>query len=148
AVQGGFIDDTFVDVTSHPSLTTNANVVGIVPTASAETLQAKPSVVSTPEPFSQWIMNSTLMPVGNNILNVAQGADGIAVAIYQTPKNLIPKLPFEAMYNPWWWIETHGGLVPPGPGPQWLTSIAPLVALARAASGMSRQLHIETLQIV
>jgi hypothetical protein len=148
AAQGGFIDDTFVDVTSDASLTTNANVVGIVPTNSAETLQAKLSVVSTPEPFSQWIVNSTLMPVGNNILNVAQGASGIAVAVYQKPKNLTPKLPWEAMYNPWWWIETHGGLVPPGPGPQWLTAIAPLFALARATSAMSRQLHVETLEIV
>jgi hypothetical protein len=148
ATQGGFIDDTFVDVTSHPSLTADANVIGIVPTNSAETLQAKPSVVSTPEPFSQWIMNSTLMPVGTSTLNVPQGSNGIAIAVYQKPKSLTPKLPWEAMYDPWWWIKTHGGLVPPGPGPQWLTAIAPLFALAQATSGMSRQLQAETLQIV
>jgi len=147
AALGGFIDDTFVDVTSDPSLTNNANVVGIVPTDSAEVLQAKLNVVSTPEPFSQWIMNSSIMPVGNNVLNVPEGTDGIAVAIYQKPKTLTPRIPYEAMYNPWWWIETHGGLVPPGPGPQWLTAIAPLFALARAAAGMSRQLHIETLEL-
>jgi hypothetical protein len=148
AVKGGFIDDTFVDVTSDPSLTTNANVVGIVPTNSAQTLQAKATVVSTPEPFSQWIMNSTLMPVGNNVLSVPKSASGIAVAVYQASKNLIPMLPFEAFYDPWWWIKTHGGLVPPGPGPQWMTAIVPLFALARAASGMPRQLQIETLQVV
>ena len=148
AALGGFIDDTFVDVTSDSSLTSNANVVGIVPTNSAVVLQAKPNVMSTPEPFSQWIMNSSLMPVGNNTLNVPKGAGGIAVAIYQKPKTFTPKLPYDAFYNPWWWWETHGGLVPPGPGPQWLTAVAPLFALARAAAGMSRQLHIETLQLV
>jgi hypothetical protein len=146
AALGGFIDDTFVDVTSHPTLTNGANVVGVVPTKSAETLQAKANVISTPEPFSQWVMNDAVMPVGNSTLNVPQGTSGIAVAIYQRPKTLIPKLPNDAFYNLWWWIETHGGLVPPGPGPQWLAALAPLFALARAASGMSRQLQIETLQ--
>src|SRR4051812_26349010 len=34
AAQGRFIDDTFVDVTSDPSLTADANVIGVVPTAS------------------------------------------------------------------------------------------------------------------
>ena len=147
AALGGFIDDTFVDVTSDPTLTNGANVVGVVPTNSAEILQAKSGVTSTPEPFSQWIMNDAVMPVGTSTLNVTQGTGGIAVAIYQSPKKLIPKLPYDAFYNPWWWIETYGGLVPPGPGPQWLGGLAPLVALARAASGMSRQLQIETLQI-
>lgn len=147
AALGGFIDDTFVDVTSNPSLTSNANVVGVVPTASAQTLQAKASVTSTPEPFSQWVMNDAMMPVGGSALKVSKGAGGIAVAVYQQPKTLSVRPFEEAFFNPWWWIETHGGLVPPGPGPQWLTGIAPLVALARATAGMSRQLQIETLQV-
>jgi hypothetical protein len=83
AAQGRFIDDTFVDVTSDSSLTANANVAGIVPTASAETLLAKTNVASTTEPFSQWVLNDTLMPVGDATLNVPQGADGIAIAVYQ-----------------------------------------------------------------
>ncbi len=54
---GRFIDDTFVDVTSDPTLTNNANVIGVVPTNVAETLVAKNSVASTTEPFAQWILN-------------------------------------------------------------------------------------------
>src|SRR4051812_45143503 len=54
AAQGRFIDDTFVAVTSNPALTSDANVIGVVPTTSAVTLEASASVPSTPEPFSQW----------------------------------------------------------------------------------------------
>src|SRR5262249_29774638 len=110
-------------------------------------LKAKANVVSTPEPFSQWVMNETLMPVGNDTLNVPEGTSGIAVAVYQAQKSLVPRLPGDAFYNPWWWFETHGGLVPPGPQPQWLVGLAPLISLARATSGMPRELQIETLQI-
>jgi hypothetical protein len=112
---GRFIDDTFVDVTSDPSLTTNANVVGVVPTTVAETLVAYHNVVSTPEPFAEWVLNGGFMPVGNTTLPVPKGTLGMAVAIYQSPPPTIP--PNIVAYNPWWWIETHGGLVPPGPNP-------------------------------
>jgi hypothetical protein len=91
AAQGRFIDDTFVDVTSDPTLTANANVVGVVPTNSAETLVAKTHVTSTTEPFSQWILNDTLMPVGDATLSVPQGADGIAIAVYQKGNFRIPE---------------------------------------------------------
>jgi len=148
AAKAGFIDDTFVDVTSDPTLTNDANVIGVVPTNVAETLKAKANVVSTPESFSQWVMNDTLMPVGNDTLDVAQDTSGIAVAVYQSQKSVvISRLPDDAFYNPWWWFETHGGLVPPGPQPQWLVGLAPLISLARAASRMPRELQIETLQI-
>ena len=92
AAKGEFIDDTFVDVTSHPALTANANVIGIVPTASAETLVAKAHVPSTTEPFSQWILNDALMPVGDATLNVAKGTDGIAIAVYQQGNFRLPRL--------------------------------------------------------
>jgi hypothetical protein len=83
AAKGGFIDDTFVDVTSDPSLTNDANVVGFVPTAADQTLVAKGHVVTTSEPFSQWILNDQLMTVGDTTLQVPQGTDGIAIAVYQ-----------------------------------------------------------------
>jgi hypothetical protein len=115
---GRFIDDTFVDVTSDPSLTSNANVVGVVPTTVAETLVAYANVVSTPEPFKEWVLNGGFMPVGSTTLNVAKGTNGMAVAIYQSPPPPPPRIPPNIVaYNPWWWIETHGGLVPPGPNP-------------------------------
>ena len=94
AALGHFIDDTFVTVTSDPSLTNNANVVGVVPTANAVTLEASASVLSTPEPFSQWILNDAMMPVGTKTLDVAKGTNGIAIAIYQKMEPLVVRPPY------------------------------------------------------
>jgi hypothetical protein len=82
AVQGSFIDDTFVNVTSDPSLTSNANVVGVVPTKVAETLDASGTVASTTEPFNQWIAVDAGVASGAT-LKVPAGANGIAIAVYQ-----------------------------------------------------------------
>lgn len=89
AALGHFIDDTFVTVTSHPALTNDANVIGVVPTTNAETLEAKASVVSTTEPFRQWILNDAMMLVDAKTLNVPQGTDGIAIAIYQAKEPIV-----------------------------------------------------------
>ncbi len=138
---GAFIDDTFVDVTSDPSLTNQANVVGVVPTTSPETLVAHNNVVSTTEPFSKWVLNGGFMPAGATTLNVAKDTIGIAVAIYQASGTPTFKLPGQYVaYNRWWWIETHGGLVPPGPNP-WereFASALNLVDTARQASPQVR----------
>ncbi len=82
AAKGDFIDDTFVTVTSDPSLTNQANVVGIVPTTQAETLQASASVMSTTEPFSKWLSFNAGTPSGNTI-QVPAEAEGIAIAVYE-----------------------------------------------------------------
>jgi hypothetical protein len=148
ANQGRFIDDTFVDVTSDPTLTNDANVIGVVPTNVAETLVARNSVMSTAEPFAQWILNDGLMPAGATTLNVDQGTLGIAIAIYQQPHSIVVKLPDEATYNPWWWIETHGGLVPPGPGPQWMRDFVAALTLAATAERISPQLRSSVLEVV
>jgi hypothetical protein len=82
AVKGDFIDDTFVTVTTDASLTDDANVVGVVPTASAETLKASAAVTSTTEPFSKWLSFGAGTPSSNTI-DVPAGASGIAIAIYE-----------------------------------------------------------------
>jgi hypothetical protein len=86
---GKFIDDTFVTVTSNNALTNGANVIGFVPTTNAVTLEAKASVQSTTEPFRQWILNDSIMPVGQTTLSVAKGTDGIAIAIYQAGDRVV-----------------------------------------------------------
>lgn len=145
---GRFIDDTFVDITSDPTLTTNANVTGVVPTNVAETMVAKNSVLSTPEPFAQWILNDGLMPVGTTALNVAKGTSGIAIAIYQQPHSNVTKFPNQyTIYNPWWWIETHGGLVPPGPPPTWLLELVGALTLGATAERVSPQLRSSVLKV-
>jgi hypothetical protein len=145
---GRFIDDTFVDVTSDPSLTSNANVVGTVPTSAPETLVAYHNVVSTPEPFAEWVLNGGFMSAGNTTLNVPKGTVGIAVAIYQSPPSPPPPPPtippnFVA-YNPWWWFETHGGLVPPGPNPwerELMTAVQQLTLTIQALQQQLKQMQ-------
>jgi len=41
------------------------------------------------------------------------------VAKRQAARSPYLKVPVPASYNPWWWIETYGGLVPPGPHDPW-----------------------------
>ncbi len=84
AIAGDFINDDFVDVTSDPSLTANANITGIVPTQQPETLQARPSVASTTEPFNKWVTFMAGTAIGN-IVNVPQNSTGIAIAFYERP---------------------------------------------------------------
>lgn len=134
---GDFIDDTFVNVTSDPSLTSDANVVGVVPTAEAETLVAMSSVSSTKEPFAKWMTSWSTTPVNSATLNVPKGTLGMAVAIYQgavIPPNIVA-------YNPWWWIESWFGHGPdPGPG---VREFGVAVQLALAASQASPKLRGE-----
>ena len=119
-----------------------------MPTNVAETLAAKNLVLSTPEPFAQWILNDGLMPVGTTTLNVDKGTTGIAIAIYQQPHSSVTKFPNQAaLYNPWWWIETHGGLVPPGPAPTWLLEFVAALTLAATAERVSPQLRTSVLEV-
>ena len=147
ANQGRFIDDTFVDVTSDPSLTSNANVIGVVPTAVAETLVAKSSVASTSEPFAQWILNDGLMPVNSTTLQVPQGTDGIAIAIYQKPQ--LPRTKFNPnQYAIWQWVD-YGTMVDGGPHP-WNPMVNQLmagVALAAAAKGFDEKVRGDLLKV-
>ncbi len=90
AAKGNFIDDTFVTVTNDPTLTSQANVVGIVPTLVNETLQSSNTVASTSEPFSQWISVGAGVANGAT-LNVPAKSTGIAIAIYQKSNVVLNK---------------------------------------------------------
>ena len=92
AAQGRFIDDTFVTVTSDPSLTTQANVAGSVPTSSAQVLTANGSVPSTGEPFSEWIDVGGGTAAGP-VLQVPAGTIGFAVAVYDQPDRPLVRIP-------------------------------------------------------
>jgi hypothetical protein len=114
---GDFVDDTFVTVTSDPSLTHDANVIGEVPTTVAETLQATGSI-STGEVFEHWIGGTPTTDVDQ----IAAGSTGIAIATYRRPEPLrIPKLGdkyMEAVYILYGIINDAPGLVwVPGHGP-------------------------------
>jgi hypothetical protein len=53
----------------------------------------------------------------------------------------------EGLYNPWWWIETRGGLVPPGPPDPWLQQFGVVASLADAAKRASPQLRGRILEM-
>jgi hypothetical protein len=144
---GRFIDDTFVDVTSDPKLTSDANVIGVVPTKVAETLAAKTAVVSTSEPFAQWILNDGLMPVNVTTLQVPQGTTGIAVAIYQQAQVPQHKV-HPGQYAMWQWVD-YGTMVDGGPHP-WNPFVNQLmggIALAGAARGFDERVRGELLKV-
>jgi hypothetical protein len=104
---GDFIDDTFVDVTSDASLTSDANVIGWVPTAHTQTLDAHASVSSTSESFERWIG----IPAVDRTATAAEGASGFAIASYRKAELVIPQVqvPKEG------WI-IFGGIASDGPG--------------------------------
>lgn len=110
---GDFIDDTFVTVTSDPSLTNDANVVGVVPTANPETLKANASVPSTGEPFKKWMSFGAGTPVGDT-LDVPAGANGLAFAVYEKDVIAVPPLGKYGIYV----RPSYGVLVDAG-GPVW-----------------------------
>lgn len=142
---GRFIDDTFVDVTSDPSLTANANVIGVVPTTKKQTLVAKANVQSTTEPFSQWVLNDALMPVGDASLHVAKGTNGIAIAVYQQGEFARPQFfDFaESVKILFGVIQDGGGGTTGGPVGPWDPLITALIdsrAIAARAVALDRKI--------
>jgi len=89
---GNFINDDFVAVSSDPSLTANANIIGEVPTAVAETVDAFASMASTSESFVEWVrMAGDGTTAAGERLNVPAGANGFAFATYGRHTFTIPK---------------------------------------------------------
>jgi hypothetical protein len=139
---GRFIDDTFVDVTSDPSLTSDANVIGDVPTTVAETLVAHGVVASTGEPFARWILNDGLHPDNNTTLEVPAGTDGIAIAIYQAPpQGTRPK--FNSNQYAIWQYVDYGTMVDGGPHPwnPFVNQLIYAIALADAAASFDARVR-------
>ena len=85
---GDFIDDSFLDVTSDASLTSDANVIGWVPTARTQTLAARGSVASTGESFEQWIG----IPAIDKTATAAEGTSGFAIASYRKAEFHLPSV--------------------------------------------------------
>jgi hypothetical protein len=139
---GDFVDDTFVTVVGDPALTTEANVVGIVPTASDETLVANGSV-HTGESFEHWIGGSAN---GDHDLLEAR-TSGVAIASYHRQQIQLPKthVPSEGAIILFGVIQDGGGAilplggggpVPVGPWGPFAEAAARAVAVGSLAHGM------------
>jgi len=140
---GDFVDDTFVTVVGDPALTTEANVVGIVPTSTAETLVANGGV-HTGESFEHWIGGSAS---GDHDV-LAAGTSGVAIASYHRQQITLPKthVPSEGVIILYGVIQDgggailklggHGGPVPVGPWGPFAEVIGRAVAVGSLSHGM------------
>ncbi len=83
-----FVDDDFVTVSPDAALTHDANVVGWVPTASAESLTAAPGSIHTGESFEQWIGGNP----SSDVDALHESESGYAVATYHNQHLPVPHL--------------------------------------------------------
>jgi hypothetical protein len=145
---GQFIDDTFVNVTSDPTLTNDANVIGIVPTKVAETLTATSPVPSTGEPFYEWILNDGMKAAGDTTLHVPAGTNGIAIAIYQKPANVSISKSNLGQYATWQWVD-YGTMVDGGPHPwnPFVNQLMAALAVAGAAKGFEQKIGSKLMEV-
>jgi hypothetical protein len=53
----------------------------------------------------------------------------------------------EWLYNPWWWIETHGGLVPPGPTDPFRIQIEAASRILEATESLSTDIRARGIEL-
>ncbi len=159
---GDFFPDDFVDVTPDPghTLTPAAND-GYIDTTTqiqegtALTIAARDGIPG--KQFGYWWSIDSLLQSGNPATPATVGSPDrhdivahhndvvVAFAFYnEVPNRWIP--PNVWLYNPWWWIETHGGLVPPGPTDPFriqLEAVSQIIEATRFLSGEVRARGIE-----
>ena len=142
-----FVDDDFVSVSPDAGLTSDANVVGWVPTDNGETLTAVPGSIHTGEAFESWIGGH---PVANTATDqLAQQASGYAVATYRRQnvpvpsnvgqKELLVWLILFGIINDAPGVEVHpgGGGGPVGPWGPYLERVARAAAVASVGIRMA-----------
>lgn len=130
---GDFFGDDFVDASPDPdhTLTPAANDGYVDTTTQIQASDGSLTVAArdtvTNKQFGYWWSIDALL-VSADPLNPAtvgapdphdivvhHGDDVYAFAFYNEVQQGWKLPPNYWLYNPWWWIETHGGLVPPGP---------------------------------
>jgi len=148
---GGFVLDDFVNVTTDPSLTADANYNGWVPTAQAQTIEAYNAISAGP--FQLWDIVSAAATQTSRDLQAAQNSSGLSFAFFQRQRNSgMPKLPH---YDIWTWVSRSvmvdgGGPTGNGPVDPWgpeLTALLSGVALGRYASKVQKELRGELLNV-
>ncbi len=164
---GDFIPDDFVDVSpdnAAKTLTTSANngyidTTAQIPAGNSIKITARDLLPSS-KLFGYWQEVSSLLVSSNPATPATIGAPDVhdivansndiiyAFAFYnQVPPTIKIQRHYE-IYDPWWWIRTHGGLTPPLPDPQpWLLQYAAALALAETAEKVSPGLRSAVLEI-
>lgn len=161
---GDFIPDDFVDVTPDQggALTAAANNGYIdtttqIPKGATETIKARDRLPG--KKFGYWVPIGSLLYSNDPMAPATVGMPDIhdivahyndvviAFAFYNEVEQAIGRPQSPVLYNPWWWIETHGGLVPPGPPGPWLREFAAALALADSANRVAPELRASVLKI-
>jgi hypothetical protein len=167
---GAFLPDDFVDVAPDPggALTVAGNN-GYIDTTTQIAAGAANRITITARSalppagnrqFAYWQSVGSLQYAGDpahpptvgappNPRDIVVGHNDIVVAFafYNEVRSVL-QVPREPnIYNPWWWIETHGGLTPPGPPPPWLQQYLAGLALATTARGLDPRLRAEGLEL-
>jgi hypothetical protein len=147
--QGDFVDDIFVNVTSDPSLTTEANDGGDVPTAVAETILANGSI-STGETFDEWVTSPGGASAVGALLTAPATSTGLEIATYNRAQTRIPNLnvPREGVLilfgvtndAPGIVIPLGGGgPVPIGPWGPFMARLVSALGVYAGAAGLSKE---------
>jgi len=168
---GDFIPDDFVDVNPDPNstLTAGANNGYIDTVTSIAQGGAPPSAITVAardvipaKKFGYWLYWPNLSPwffsndpkfpatvgVPNSHDIVVHYNDVVfSIAFYNETKQSLFVPPREYLYDPWWWVKTRGGLVPPGPPPPWIQEFGAALALADAAISVSPRLRSRVLEV-
>ena len=155
---GDFFADDFVDATPDPgnTLTPAANDGYIDTTTQIQ--QGTPLTVAARDTlfgkqFGYWGPIDSLLPsadaanpptVGSPDIHdiVAHHSDQVvAFAFYNEVSSRFPRPGDYRRYNPWWWLETLGGLVPPPPRDPVRTQLENVSQIFEAARLLSPELR-------
>jgi hypothetical protein len=136
---GDFVDDIFVTVTSDPSLTTEANDGGDVPTTVTETVLADGSI-STAETLDEWVTSPGGASAVGASLTAPAKSTGLEIATYAHAPTGIPSVnvPREGVLILFGVVNDAPGVVIPlgGGGPVPIGPWGPFVARLVAALGV------------
>jgi hypothetical protein len=152
---GDFFIDDFVDVVpddSSRTLTSDAND-GYINTSKITklTISARDKV-PTNSPTKQFAYWQKIVPPdedtnGRDIV-VTKNELLIAFAFYNQLEPKPFKWPYiPGSYNPWWSIETNGGLTPPRGGDPWLVQLSTAMSLIATAKTIAPDLRKPVLEI-
>jgi hypothetical protein len=147
--QGDFVDDIFVTVTSDPSLTTEANDGGDVPTTVTETVLANGSI-STGETLDEWVTSPGGASAVGALLTAPAMSTGLEIATYAHAPTRIPNVnvPREGVLILFGVVNDAagvviplggGGPVPIGPWGPFMARLAAALGVHAGAAGLSKQ---------
>ena len=161
---GDFFGDDFVDASPDPSLTlTPAANDGYIDTTTqveqgaALTVAAR-DVLSNRQFAYWWPIDSLLVSADESNPATVGAPDQhdivvhhndrvFAYAFYNEVKTEWKLPPNYWLYNPWWWIETHGGLVPPGPTDPFRIQIEAASRILEATQSLSTDVRARGIEL-